>query len=65
MRGLKQNQMNNPNSIYGNDQRNKIKIFGDSESEKWTIIVFLKNNFSVLKGMVITFNVVEHTYSYF
>ena len=31
MRGLKRNQMNIPNSIYENDQRNKINIFGDSE----------------------------------
>ena len=26
------NQMNTPNSIYKNDKRNKINIFGDSES---------------------------------
>ena len=32
MRGLKRNQMNIPNSIYENDQCNKINIFGDYES---------------------------------
>ena len=51
--------MNTPYSIYGNDQRNKIKIFGDSESEKMDNYSIFKGNLSVLKGMVITFNVVE------
>ena len=31
LRGLKRNQTNTPISIYENDQRNKIDIFGDSE----------------------------------
>ena len=32
--------MNTPNFIYRNDQRNKIKIFGDSESENGQLQYF-------------------------
>ena len=38
MRGLSQNQINTPNSINEHDQRNRINIFGDSESVTLTHI---------------------------
>ena len=39
LRVLKRTQMTTPNSIYENDQRNKINILGDSEIVTPTHIV--------------------------
>ena len=36
LRGLGQNQISTPHSIYENDHRNKINIFGDFENEVTT-----------------------------